>query len=449
MKLLVIGAVAAGTSAAAKARRNNEKAEIVLYEKGSHISYAGCDTPYFIGGVIKDVKSLTPRSVDFFKKKYAVDVKIRHEVKKIDLAAKTLTVKNQDQDETFVDHYDKLIIATGAKSVILPIPGIKQDHVFSLRNIKDALAIDSFIADKKPQRAAIIGSGSIGMELCENLKLRGLDISMIEQAHHIHPALDPDMSAHLEKQLLSNNVRIFKNTRAAKIEANHILTSDDEKIPCDMVIVAAGVRPEISLAVEAGIKLGETGAIAVDKYLQTSDPDVYACGDCIETFNLITKKASYFPLGSTANKTGRIAGDVVTGGNLSFRGVLGTGIFKVFDLSVARTGLSERQAREAGYDIEAAHIIKPDKTAIAGGQELIIKAIADRKTKKLLGVQILGTEGVDKRIDVLVTAMTLGAKVNDLFHLDLAYSPMHSIAKDPVMYVGMVLDNAIAASKTQ
>ena len=443
MRLLIIGAVAAGTSAATKARRNNEEAEIVLYEKGSHISYAGCDTPYFIGGVIKDLKSLIPRSAAFFKRSYNVDVKIRHEVTQIDLAAKTLTVKDLDEDETFVDHYDKLIIATGAKSVIPPIPGVEQDHVFSLRSIKDALAIDSFLTDKKPHNAVIIGSGSIGMELCENLKLRGPDVIILEKAQHIYPALDADISVHIEKQLLSNNVRIFKNTSAEKIEADHVITSTNEIIPCDMVVLATGVRPEVALAKEAGIRLGKTGAIAVDEYLQTSDPNVYACGDCIETFNIITQKPAYFPLGSTANKTGRIAGDAITGGNLSFRGVLGTGIFKIFDLNVARTGLSERQAREAGHNIEVANIIRPDKAPGVGGKDMTIKAIADHKTEKLLGVQIVGYEGVDKRIDVLVTAMTLGARVSDLFHLDLAYSPLHSIAKDPVMYVGMVLDNSI------
>ncbi len=447
MRILIIGAVAAGTSAATKARRNDEEAEIVIYEKGQHISYAGCDTPYFIGGLIADAKSLTPRSVRYFRMKYHFDIKIRHEVIDIDLAAKTLTVKDLDQDETFVDHYDKLIIATGARSVIPPIPGVEKEHVFSLRNIEDTLAIDSFITEKKPQAAAIIGSGSIGMELCDNLTRRGLKIHLIEMASHINPALDPDMSVHIEEEFMSHNVKLYKNTQAAKIEDDHVLTSDQEKIPGDLVIVAAGVRPEVTLAREAGIKLGGTGAIAVDEYLQTSDPHVYACGDCIEHFNLVTRKPAYFPLGSTANKTGRIAGDVITGGDLTFRGVLGTGIFKAFDLNVARTGLSETQARAADYDIEVAHIVKPDKTTLMGGRELIIKAVADRETEKLLGVQIVGHEGVDKRMDVLVTAMTHGAKVSDLFHLDLAYSPMHSIAKDPVMYVGMVLENAISKDK--
>lgn len=447
MRLLIIGGVAAGTSAAAKARRNNEEAEIVLYEKGPDISYASCDTPYFIGGLIKDIKELTPRGVDFFKKRYNVLVKIRHEVKAIDLAAKTITVKNLDQDETFIDSYDKLIIATGAKSVVPPIPGSEQEHVFSLRTIQDTLKIDSFIKMKQPQSVAIVGSGSIGMEMAENLSRLGLEIHMIEMARHVYPAMDPDMSVHIERHLHSHDVKTYKNTRVVKIEADHVLTAEGEKISGDMVIMATGVRPEVSLAKDAGIELGATGAIAVDERMQTSDPDVYACGDCIEHFDLIRQKPAYYPLGSTANKTGRICGDVITGGSLTFRGVLGTGIFRVFDLNVAKTGFNEYQAREEGYDIEVVHIIRPDKVASVGGKNIIIKAVADRKTERLLGAQIVGENGVDKRIDVLVTAMTLGAKVGDLFHLDLAYSPFHATVKDPVAYVGMVLDNAISKDK--
>ena len=447
MRLIIIGGVAAGTSAASKARRNNDKAEIVLYEKGPDISYAGCDTPYFIGGLIKDIKSLTPRDVSFFKKRYNVDVKIRHEVEKIDLETRSLSIRDLETDRTFTDHYDKLIIATGAKSVIPPIPGVDQDHVFSLRTIQDALKIDSFIKQNKPQTAAIIGSGSIGMEMAENLSRIGLDVHVIEMVPRINPALDPDMSVHLEQYLNDHGVKTYKNTQAAKIESSYVLTAEGEKIPGDIVIMATGVRPEVSLARDAGIGLGATGAIAVDERMQTSDPHIYACGDCVEHYDLIRQKAAWFPLGSTANKTGRICGDAVTGGSLTFRGVLGTGIFRVFDLSVARTGLGEDQARQAGYDVQVVHIKSPDKAASAGGRDIIIKALADRDTEKLLGVQIIGENGVDKRIDVLVTAMTLGAKISDLFHLDLAYSPSHATVKDPVHYVGMVLENAIAKDK--
>ncbi|MDD4323482.1 MAG: FAD-dependent oxidoreductase [Eubacteriales bacterium] len=447
MRILVIGAVAAGTSAATKASRNDKTAEIVIYEKGTHISYIACDTPYYIGGVIENIEALAPRDPAFFKKTYGIDVKIRHEVLSIDPAAKTITVKDLEKGEIFVDNYDKLVIATGARSVVPPIRGVEQEHVFSLRTIQDALEIEAFISNKKPETAAIIGSGSIGMELCENFALRGLESHMIEMAPYIHPALDPEMAAYVEEHLKEHDVRLYSNTRAVAIAEDHVLTANGEKIPGDLVIVATGIRPEVTLAREAGIKLGDTGAIAVNEYLQTSDPDIYACGDCIETFNLVTQKPAYFPLGSTANKTGRIAGDVITGGDLSFRGVLGTGIFKVFDLHVAKTGLTEQQALEAGYNIEVAHIKRPHKLAETGGRDMILKAVADRDSEKILGAQIIGQGGVDKRIDVLVTAMTLGAKVGDLFHLDLAYSPLHSTVRDPVMYVGMVLDGAIKKAK--
>ena len=253
MRLIIIGGVAAGTSAASKARRNNDKAEIVLYEKGPDISYSGCDTPYFIGGLIKDIKNLTPRDVSFFKKRYNVDVKIRYEVEKIDLETRSLSIRDLETDRTFTDHYDNLIIATGAKSVIPPIPGVDQDHVFSLRTIQDALKIDSFIKQNKPQTAAIIGSGSIGMEMAENLSRIGLDVHVIEMVPRINPALDPDMSVHLEQYLNDHGVKTYKNTQAAKIESSYVLTAEGEKIPGDIVIMATGVRPEVSLAKDAGI----------------------------------------------------------------------------------------------------------------------------------------------------------------------------------------------------
>jgi NADPH-dependent 2,4-dienoyl-CoA reductase/sulfur reductase-like enzyme/rhodanese-related sulfurtransferase len=443
MRILIIGAVAAGTSAAAKARRNDDHAEIVIYEMDKDISYSGCGLPYYIGGEIDDIEELTPRDSKFFKKKYNIDVLTEHEVIKIDIKAKALTVKNMKTQEVFLDKYDKLVVATGASPFIPNIDGIKRDHVFFLRNVQNARAIRSFILERKPAHAVIAGTGFIGFEMLENLMAQGMKVTIVEKANKITPNLDEDMAAFLESALIKNNINIIKSAGIVGIHNDKVLLEDGREIDCNMVIMATGVKPNVALAKEAGIEIGVTGAIKVNSKMQTNIKDIYACGDCIETYSSITGKSVYRPLGSTANKTGRIAGDALTGGTLEYRGNLSTAIFKLFDLTIASTGLSQREALTEGYDIEICHNIKPDKPEYFHGKEMIIKAIADKLTQKLLGVQIVGYEGVDKRIDVFATLITYGAKVDDLFHLDLAYAPPFSTTKDPVHYTGMILDNAI------
>ncbi|HHX61679.1 MAG TPA: FAD-dependent oxidoreductase [Epulopiscium sp.] len=443
MRILVIGAVAAGTSAAAKARRNNDGAEIVIYEKDRDISYSGCGLPYYIGGEVKDIDELTPRDPLFFKSKYNVDVLTGHEVRQIDTKTKELTVKNLQTDKIFKDKYDKLIIATGAASFIPNVQGIDGDHVFSLRNVQDARNIKNYIDQTKPHHAVIAGTGFIGFEMLENLMVDGINVTIIEKQKKITPNLDEDMAMFLEAALIKKQINIIKNTSIIEIDKDKVVLEDGQEIKSNMVIMATGVRPNVTLAKEAGVELGVTGAIKVNNKMETNIEDVYACGDCIETFSSITNKPVYRPLGSTANKTGRIAGDVVTGGALEYRGNLSTGIFKLFDMTIATTGLGEKEARAEGYDIVICHNIKPDKPAYFKGKEMVIKAIADKKTQRILGVQIIGSEGVDKRIDVFATLITYKAKVDELFHLDLAYAPPFSTTKDPVHYTGMILDNAI------
>jgi len=443
MRLIVIGAVAAGTSAAAKARRNTEDAEIIIYEKDKYISYSGCGMPYFLGGEVARAEDLTPRDPAFFKGKYNIDIFTRHEVLAVHPDTKTLDVRNLITGEKFTDQYDKLILATGARSIKPPISGADADNVFMLRNINDMLRIQAFITDKSPQSAVIVGTGFIGLELCENLTARGIRITMIEKLDQVSPGLDSDMAVYVEQRLKANKIEVLTSSEVTGIDGAEVLLSDGKKVGGELVILSVGVRPEVTLAVEAGLVIGGTGAILVDTYMQTSDADIYACGDCIEQFNIVTNKPVYRPLGSTANKTGHIAGDNVSGGSVEFRGILGTAIYQIFGLAVAMTGLSEKEAVKEGYDIEICHNIKPSKPEYMGGKELVIKAIADRKDGRILGVQIVGEDGVDKRIDVFVTAITFGARAEDLFHLDLAYAPPFSTTKDPVMYTGMILDNAI------
>jgi NADPH-dependent 2,4-dienoyl-CoA reductase/sulfur reductase-like enzyme/rhodanese-related sulfurtransferase len=442
-RIVIIGAVAAGTSAAAKARRNDETAEIVLYEMDEHISYSGCGLPYYIGGKVAKLEELTPRDPAFFKDKYAVDVRIRHKVLRVDPDAKTLVVRNLATGEEFTDHYDVLVLSTGASSIVPPIPGVDLPHVFTLRNPSNALAIRSFIEKHRPKTAVVVGTGFIGLEMVENLVQAGILVTVVEKLPQVCPFVDPDLSPYVQETLTENHVTVLTGVAASEIWPNTVNLDDGTTLDADLVILAVGVRPNTALAQTMGVTLGETRAIAVNTRMQTNLPDVYACGDCAESFSVIDGRPIYRPLGSTANKMGRIAGDFITGGSLEFRGIAGTGIFKLFDRTIAASGLNEKQARDSGYDIVISHNIKPDKPEYYGGKEMVIKAIADRKSEKLLGVQIVGYEGVDKRMDVFVTAMTAGLKVSDLFHLDLAYAPPFSTTKDPVLYTGMILDNAL------
>jgi len=443
MRILVIGAVAAGTSAAAKARRNTEDAEITIYERDSFISYSGCGMPYFLGGEVEKAEELSPRDPAFFREKYNVEIKTRHEVLLIDPAQKTLRVKDLVTGDVFDDHYDKLILATGARAVTPPIPGREKPHVFTLRNINDMLRIEQFLAEKHPKSAVIVGTGFIGMEMCESLTRLGISVTLLEKLPQVTPGLDPDMAILVEEHLKKSGITVKTGVSIAEITDANVLLADGTAFPAELVLLSTGIRPNGELASYAGVALGVSGAILVNERMETNLPDIYACGDCTEQFHVVTGKQVYRPLGSTANKMGRIAGDCATGGSLRYRGTLGTGIFRVLGLTVGQTGLTEREAREAGFDPVVCHNTKPDKPEYLGGEEMTIKAVADGATGRMLGAQIVGKAGVDKRIDVFATAISFGAKAEDLFYLDLAYAPPFSTTKDPVMYTGMILENAI------
>ena len=443
MKIIIIGAVAAGTSAAAKARRNSEDAQITIYEKDRFISYSGCGMPYYLGGEVARAEELTPRDPAFFLSKYNVEIKTGHEVLSIDHESRTVHVRNLLSGEEFSDGYDKLILAAGARAVTPPIPGRELGHVFTLRGISDMLRIKAFLDEKKPRTAAIVGTGFIGLEMCENLLRLGMTVTLLEKLPQVTPGLDADMAVYVQEHLKISGIPVLTGVSIEKITERAVELADGTSVEADLVLLSTGVRPNVSLAQAAGIRLGTTGAILVSERMETNLSDVYACGDCTEQFHAVTGKRVWRPLGSTANKTGRIAGDCATGGSLAYRGTLGTGIFRVLGLTVAQTGLTEREAREAGFDAVVCHNIKPDKPEYFGGKEMVIKAVADRASGRLLGAQIVGPAGVDKRIDVFVTAITYGAKAEDLFYLDLAYAPPFATTKDPVIYTGMILENAI------
>lgn len=449
IQIAVIGSVAAGTSAAAKARRNSESARITIFEKDTDISYSACGLPYYVSDMITDRKLLTPRDVDFFKERYNIDVLTSHEVLQITPEEKHLKVQNQATGQTFQQPYELLVIATGASPIVPPIPGADAPNVFPIRTIKSADSLKLFIKQSKPARGAIVGSGFIGMEMAENLVRLGIQTVIVEKAAQVVPSLDADVAKWVEKHLIENGVELLLGDGLAALNTNEsgvyqVITESGKMIPADFVIMAIGVKPNVALARSAGIAIGETGAIKVDKYLETSIKGIYAAGDCAESFSRITGRPVYYPQGSTANKMGRIVGQNMTGAREEFLGGLGTRIFKVFDLAVGQSGLTEREARGLGYEVAVAHNIKPNQQPYyPGGSEFLIKAVADRQTGNMLGAQVVGSHGVDKRLDVFATGISLGIKVKEWFQIDLGYAPPYSTTKDPVTYTGMILANEL------
>ncbi len=446
MRIVIVGSVAAGTSAGAKARRNDEDAEIVLYDRDAHISYSGCGLPYYVGGEVTDIAALEPRDPAWFASRYNIDARIRHEVTAVDAAARTLEVSDLATGESFSDRYDVLVLATGVSPVRPDLAGIDAAGVFTVRTPADAVAIRAHIEARGVRDAVVVGGGFIGLEMVEQLVHRGIAVTLVERLPQVMPPLDVDMATRVADTLGAHGVDVRLGATVTGIDGDPVIgvTLDSgHHLDAQLVILAVGIRPNTDLARQAGVTLGPSGAICVDERMATNVPGIYAVGDVAESFDLITGRPVWVPLGSTANKMGRIAGDVITGGQLTHRGILGTGIFRVFDLTVAQTGLTDRAATEQGLDVVVLHSIKPDHSEYLGGREMVIKAIAERATGRVLGAQIVGPQGVDKRIDVLATAITFGATAADLFHLDLAYAPPFATTKDPVHYAGMALDNAV------
>lgn len=451
MKILIIGSVAAGTSVAAKARRNSEENEIVIYDKDTDISYAVCGIPYAIGGEIPDFEELTPRDAKWFKKRYNVDIFTSHEVIAINHEKKEISGKHLITGDLFTDNYDLLVFATGSTP---KAPDAFEEsnfsNVFQVKNINSGKKVKSFIENKKPTTAVVVGAGYIGLEVAEQLKERGIKVIILQRGKHPMSHLDWDMSIRIEDEMVKQGIDFRPEETIQSLvgdtQLDEVITNKGTKLSADMYILATGVQPNVSLAQSIGVKLGETGAIATDSTLQTNIPGVYAVGDVAESFHVITGKPTYRPLASTANKMGRIAGDAMSGGPLRFQGVLGTGILRFFDLTIAQTGLTEKEALAEGYEVAVLSNIKPDKPDYMHGKEMVIKAVADKLTHRILGVQIIGPQGVDKRIDVFASTITLGVTAEDLFHMDLAYAPPFSTTKDPVAYTGMALTNALTTA---
>ncbi len=437
-KLIIIGGTAAGLSAASKAKRINPNLDIEVFEKSGYISYGACGLPYFVGGIIEDAEDLVAMNAETMKNKRGIPTWIHHEVTDIDRENKKVTVKNLNTGETRNCPYDKLVIATGAVPSIPSIPGIKSRGIYYLRTVEDGIRLKNAV-HHKAKKAGIIGGGFIGLELAEELTLAGLSVTLFEQMPRLLPFLDPAFSQKVLDTLVNHGVTVHLNKGIAEIlteqgQAKWIRTEAGDTVATNIVVVSTGVKPATSLAKKAGLKLGIKDTIAVDSDMSTSDPYIWACGDCVQAKHLITGKAAYVPLGTTANKQGRVAGANAAGGTDHFKGILGSMVTKVFDLYIAATGLSLEQAKEAGFDAVSSVITKMDRASYyPGGEDNHICLILDRKTGHLLGAQGIGSESIAGRINVFAVAITCNMTVEQINQLDLVYAPPVAPVYDPIL----------------
>lgn len=441
-KILIVGGVASGMSAATRLRRLNENAEIIVFEKGPYVSFANCGLPYYVGGEIAEREKLIVQSAKALKNRFNLEVRENSEVIAIDSEGKKVTVVSNG--ESYVESYDKLILSPGAKPLIPQIKGLNQaTNVFSLRNIPDVDKIMTYLKAKAPKSATIIGAGFIGLEMAENLAKRGLSVTIVEKAPHVLPTIDREMAAFVNEELIKNNLSVMTNRGAVEFKNDEILLDNGESLQSDLTILSVGIQPETSLAKSAGIKLGLRNAILVDEHYETSVKDIYAVGDAIVVKNQLGQDA-LISLASPANRQGRQVADIISGLPVKNRGSLGTAIVRVFDLQVASTGLSEFQLRGLKINHKIVHVTAnnhagyyPDATSI------VLKLIFEPESGQIFGAQAIGKEGVDKRIDILSTAIKAKLTVFDLPELELTYAPPFGSAKDPVNMAGYAAINLL------
>ena len=454
MKVVIIGGVAGGATAAARLRRLNEQAKIVLFERGDYISYANCGLPYYIGGEITEKKALTLQTPESFKSRFRVDVRVRQEVVAIKPEEKRVTVKNLTSGMLYDEPYDKLILSPGAEPSVPDLPGARDPRVFTLRNIPDTYAIRRYIDEKKPERAVIIGGGYIGVEMAENLAAAGLRVTIVQRSDHLIAPLDYDMACDVHNYLRKKGVRlVFGETPQAfqpKDNGRLEVLLKKQSLEADLVLLSVGVKPESALARAAGLKLNAKGGIITDSHMLTSDPDIYAVGDAVEVRHFVTGQPAMIALAGPANKQGRVAADNICGISSVFKGSQGSSVLKIFDLTVATTGLNEKSAQAAGLEYGKAYTWSASHASYyPGASNISLKALYEKGTGRILGAQAIGFEGVDKRVDVLATAIRAGMTAGDLTDLDLCYAPPYSSAKDPVNMLGYVIENLLTGKVEQ
>ena len=446
MKVVIVGGVAGGATAAARIRRLDEQAEIVVFERSGYISYANCGLPYYIGDVITDPEELTLQTPESFFSRFRVDMKVRHEVTAIHPERKTVSVKNLETDEVFEESYDKLILSPGAKPTQPRLPGVGIDKLFTLRTVEDTFRIKEYINQNHPKSAVLAGGGFIGLELAENLRELGMDVTIVQRPKQLMNPFDADMASMIHSEMRKHGVKLALGYTVEGFEERNggvdVLLKDNAPLHADMVVLAIGVTPDTALAREAGLELGIKGSIVVNDRMETSVPDIYAAGDAVQVKHYVTSEDALISLAGPANKQGRIIADNICGGDSRYLGSQGSSVIKVFDMTAATTGINETNARKAGLDVDTV-ILSPMSHAgyYPGGKVMTMKVVFEKGTYRLLGAQIVGYDGVDKRIDVLATAIHAGLKATQLKDLDLAYAPPYSSAKDPVNMAGFMIDN--------
>jgi NADPH-dependent 2,4-dienoyl-CoA reductase/sulfur reductase-like enzyme/rhodanese-related sulfurtransferase len=454
MKVVIVGGVAGGATAAARLRRLDEKAEILLFERTGFISYANCGLPYYVGGVIKSVEELTLQTPESFWNRFRIKVRVRHEVVSIDTSRKTVMVRGLDTGEVFEETYDKLILSPGAKPVQPEISAARSERIFTLRTVEDTLRIRAFLEREKPKTAVLAGGGYISLEMAENLTQMGVRVTVVQRQDQLLSPLDPDMACLVHALFRQKGVELKLGGVVTGLEedgaAIKVLLENAPPLQADMVLLAIGITPDTHLAKEAGLELGVKGSIAVNERMETSNPDIYAVGDAVEVRHFVTGQKALLSLAGPANKQGRIAADNICGGSSVYRGAQASSVIKLFDMTVATTGINARMAKEAGIKYDRV-VLSPASHAsyYPGGSVMTMKVLYETESEKILGAQIVGWDGVDKRIDVLATAIRAGMKATELAELDLAYAPPYSSAKDPVNMAGFMIENILSGKVKQ
>ncbi len=446
MKVVIIGGVAGGATAAARIRRLDEQAEITVFERSGYISYANCGLPYYIGGVIEKESDLTLQTPESFFRRFRVNMKVHHEALSIHPESKTVTVKNLETGESFDESYDKLLLSPGARPIRPSFDGIDSDKIFTLRTVEDTLKIKKYVNEQKPESAVVVGGGFIGIEVAENLRELGISVTLVEAAEQLMAPFDSDMAAFIHAEVRKNGVALmlgsFVEGFADTEKGIDIRLKDAPTLHADMVVMAIGVTPETTLAKNAGLELGIKGSIVVNDRMEASVPDIYAVGDAVQIKNFVTGADTLISLAGPANKQGRIAADNICGGDSHYTGGQGSSVIKIFDMTAAATGINEKTAKSLGISYDKI-ILSPMSHAgyYPDGKVMTMKVLFEKDTYRLLGAQIVGFDGVDKRIDVIATAIRAGMKAYELAELDLAYAPPYSSAKDPVNMAGFMIEN--------
>ena len=454
-RMLIVGGVAGGASCAARARRLSEDAEIIIFERGPYVSFANCGLPYYVGNVITDERNLLIATPELFKKRFNIEVRVQSEVRTIDRAKHEIKVKNIGTGNVYRESYDALVLAPGSAPIRPPLQGIDLPGIFTLRTIPDSRQIREWITERKVRQAVVVGGGFIGLETAENLAKRGISVTIIEMLPQVMPPVDPEMAVPIHEHLAANGVTLHLGDGVARFEQDHrgtaimVTTKSGASYVGDMVLLAIGVRPEVTLARETGLEIGQRGGIRVNDQMRTSDERIWAVGDAVEVQDFITGEWSLIPLAGPANRQGRIAADVILGRDARFRGVQGTMVCKVFNMSIAATGVSEKTLQRSGIHGQTARYEKiylhPGHHAnyYPGARPITMKLIFSTEDGRILGAQAVGEEGVEKRIDVIAMAMQRGSTVLDLEEAELSYAPQFGTAKDPVNVAGMIAANAL------